>query len=459
MTVTVCTVDEFRALPPGRRRYPSELCLLAEPAPYAWLERDCLMPVSQRYGTVLASYGYLHMSDGRFVDAHRGMWERRHGPIPDGLWVLHRCDNPPCCEDSHLYLGTALDNMRDVSERGRSRPPFGEMSGAAKLTSDDDADDPPGTRRAWLPPVDRPDDSPRRRARGQREHHQRCMARRYVEARHVASGGSCQLGFAEDRVRCPRPPGGVDRFPPEPVRPVPPIVRTLGARDGPIRRSERRTGTAEGTPGLAQPVAHPHELRRPVLPSQPSPGPSDSRADDPVRRRERRAIAHLRHGPSTGQALQSRFASACDSPRAGRESPPDPRHAAWRRHLACEAGGSSPDPPCDRRVQSGFHRHGRPAQRRRRRVSPGRCRWRRRGVHQIDVPVVGLIERERRARRRVRPSRRGVRASTSSARSASSFGSLPAAHPPVVGDWPPAAVSAWLSCSTSTPDPSLTGCR
>jgi hypothetical protein len=51
--------------------------------------------------------------------AHRVAWIEAHGPIADGLWVLHRCDNRRCVRLEHLYLGTPLDNMRDVLARGR----------------------------------------------------------------------------------------------------------------------------------------------------------------------------------------------------------------------------------------------------------------------------------------------------------------------------------------------------
>ena len=67
--------------------------------------------------------------------AHRVSWVLANGPIPEGLQVLHRCDNRRCVRPDHLFLGTAADNLADMRAKGRARDPRGENHGSAKLTT------------------------------------------------------------------------------------------------------------------------------------------------------------------------------------------------------------------------------------------------------------------------------------------------------------------------------------
>lgn len=68
--------------------------------------------------------------------AHRVSWALVNGPIPDGLFVCHSCDNPPCCNPSHLFLGTPQDNARDMQAKGRAVIRRGESATMAKLTTE-----------------------------------------------------------------------------------------------------------------------------------------------------------------------------------------------------------------------------------------------------------------------------------------------------------------------------------
>lgn len=85
-------------------------------------------------GAIRNGYGVIGLG-GRgagVVGAHRLSWEWHHGPIPEDLWVLHRCDNRRCVRPDHLFLGTNADNHADMWSKGR-----GYVHPTAKLQPDD----------------------------------------------------------------------------------------------------------------------------------------------------------------------------------------------------------------------------------------------------------------------------------------------------------------------------------
>jgi len=77
-------------------------------------------------------YGQIGNRPGPPIPAHRVSYELYKGPIPAGIFVLHCCDNPPCVNPDHLFLGTQKDNIRDAAEKGRTAR--GERKKNAKLT-------------------------------------------------------------------------------------------------------------------------------------------------------------------------------------------------------------------------------------------------------------------------------------------------------------------------------------
>lgn len=81
-------------------------------------------------------YGQIQHK-GRVVGVHRLFWILWRGPIPDGIEVCHKCDNPACVRIDHLFLGTHTENMRDMASKGRGIYPEskGEAHGAAKLSN------------------------------------------------------------------------------------------------------------------------------------------------------------------------------------------------------------------------------------------------------------------------------------------------------------------------------------
>jgi hypothetical protein len=77
------------------------------------------------------TYGRIY-ANGAYWMSHRFSWFIHNGPIPNGKYVCHRCDNPPCVRPDHLFLGDALENHQDCVKKNRQV--FGERNGRCKLT-------------------------------------------------------------------------------------------------------------------------------------------------------------------------------------------------------------------------------------------------------------------------------------------------------------------------------------
>lgn len=87
---------------------------------------DCLEWTGKRKAT---GYGQIQF-EGKNTTTHRMAWAIWKGPIPEGMHVLHKCDNPACCNTDHLFLGTHAENMKDMVTKKRAA--CGEVLAAPK---------------------------------------------------------------------------------------------------------------------------------------------------------------------------------------------------------------------------------------------------------------------------------------------------------------------------------------
>ena len=121
--------------------YCSHLChVLAEKKPLETKFWDKVL-ITDLFGCWLwtackdkQGYGQLVVPGKGSQLAHRISYIINIGPIPDGLGVLHKCNNPPCVSPAHLYLGTQQDNVDYMIKSNRQRSLAGEEIGSAKLT-------------------------------------------------------------------------------------------------------------------------------------------------------------------------------------------------------------------------------------------------------------------------------------------------------------------------------------
>ena|ERR1019366_8223921 len=79
-------------------------------------------------------YGSFHYK-GKTTQAHRVSWIENNGPIQDGMCVLHKCDVPGCINPSHLFLGSQIENLKDM--RAKKRHANGNKIYGSKLTEED----------------------------------------------------------------------------------------------------------------------------------------------------------------------------------------------------------------------------------------------------------------------------------------------------------------------------------
>jgi len=99
-------------------------------------EAGCWLWTGAKQGGKNGRYGAFQLGWKVQKRAHRISFELANGQIPDGMMVCHSCDTPLCVNPSHLFLGTAKDNIDDMDAKNRRVSCTGKRNGAAKLTEE-----------------------------------------------------------------------------------------------------------------------------------------------------------------------------------------------------------------------------------------------------------------------------------------------------------------------------------
>lgn len=135
--------SDFKAI--QRRRFCSQECARLARSGYSNPEVFWSKTIKRENGCIEwrgpfahNGYGRTYLANKKRCAAHRLAWILSVGPIPEGLFVLHKCDNPKCCGVDHLFLGTLQENSDDMMRKGRHRTnnPGGLNSKGSKFTAD-----------------------------------------------------------------------------------------------------------------------------------------------------------------------------------------------------------------------------------------------------------------------------------------------------------------------------------